>query len=509
MKLVTADEMRAIEQRVFDDGTPASELMEIAGRAVARAVAERLGGARARRVVVLVGPGNNGGDGLVAARYLAQDAAEVIVLLLTPRSADDVNLRMARAADVEVFEPNDVPRMLDSLLYRADGIIDAILGIGRRRPLEGLIADVCRTLQTRRARLFALDIPSGLDADTGEVDPLTPRADLTYALGFSKLGLHLHPGSERAGAVEVLDIGLEAAGADVATELLTSDWARDVLPDRPAVSNKGSFGRTLVVAGSESYTGAASLACLGALRSGAGLVTLAGLKTVRSAAAAHVAEATFLPLPELDEAPAHDAADVVLRAVSAYDALLVGPGLSMTPGAQSLARGLVTSPLLEDVPVVVDADGLNALARLPSWHEHLTARCVLTPHPGEMARLAGCSASDVQADRIGMARRKASEWRQTVVLKGANTIVAQPDGTALVSPFASALLATAGTGDVLAGTIAGLIAQGVEPFAAAGLGVYLHGAAGERLESQYGASGLLASELAREIAVVVKELRGV
>src|SRR4051812_4506042 len=185
MKLVTADEMRAIEQRVFDDGTPASELMEIAGRAVATAVPQRLGGARARRVVVLVGPGNNGGDGLVAARYLAQDSAEVTALLLTPRSEDDVNLRLARAADVEVYEPNDVPRLLDSMFYRADAIIDAILGIGRRRPLEGLIADVCRHLQTRRARLFALDIPSGLDADTGEVDPLTPRADLTYALGFS------------------------------------------------------------------------------------------------------------------------------------------------------------------------------------------------------------------------------------------------------------------------------------------------------------------------------------
>ena len=507
MKLVTADEMRAIEQRVFDAGTPASELMENAGRAVAKAIGERLGGARARRIVVLVGPGNNGGDGLVAARFLAQDAAEVTVLLLTPRSAADPNLQAASDLSVEIVEPDAVLAMVDAAFYRADGIIDCILGIGRRRPLEGLISDVCRHLRGRRARLFAVDVPSGLDADTGEVDALTPRADVTYALGISKLGLHLQPGSQYAGEVEVLEIGLGPAADEVATQLLTPDWARSMLPDRPAVSNKGSFGRTLVVAGSESYTGAASLSCLGALRAGAGLVSLAGLKTVRTAVAAQVAEATFLPLPELDEAPAHDAADVVLRAAEAYDALLVGPGLSLTPGAQALARGLLTSPLLEEMPVVIDADALNALSKLPGWHEHVTARCVLTPHPGEMARLANCSTSEVQADRIGMARRMAAEWRQTVVLKGANTVVAQADGATLVSPFASALLATAGTGDVLAGTIAGLIAQGVEPFAAAGLGVYLHGAAGERLVSQYGVSGLLASELAREIALVTAELR--
>jgi NAD(P)H-hydrate epimerase len=237
-------------------------------------------------------------------------------------------------------------------------------------------------------------------------------------------------------------------------------------------------------------------------------VSLAALHTVRSAAAAHVPEATFVLLPEADGAPAHDAADVVLRAAQGYEALLIGPGLSQGSGAQALARGVITSPSLQERPVVIDADALNALARLPGWHDHVTARCVLTPHPGEMARLAGCSIAEVQADRLGVARRKAAEWRQTVVLKGANTIVAHPDGAAFVSPFAGALLATAGTGDVLAGTIAGLLAQDVKPFEAAGLGVYLHGGAGERLASQYGASGLLASELAREIAVTAAQMRG-
>jgi NAD(P)H-hydrate epimerase len=274
------------------------------------------------------------------------------------------------------------------------------------------------------------------------------------------------------------------------------------------VTNKGSFGRALVVAGSESYAGAASLACLGALRAGAGLVTLGGLKAVRAAVAAHVAEATFVPLPQEDETPGPGAADTVLRAAVGYDALLVGPGLGQAPSAQALARGVITSPLLQDSPMVVDADALNALAKLPGWREHVTAPCVLTPHPGEMARLAGCSIAEVQADRLGIARRKAAEWGKIVVLKGANTVVARPDGAAFVSPFANALLATAGTGDVLAGTIAGLLAQDVEAYEAAGLGVFLHGAAGERLVSQYGASGLLASELAREVAVVAAHLRG-
>src|SRR5581483_8558014 len=242
---------------------------------------------RARRVLVLVGPGNNGGDGLVIARHLHGYGADVRVFLLAPRSEDDANLRAVRSAEIDVVQPAAVEAELSDAITRADAIVDAILGIGRRRPLEGLFGAASERLASRRGVLFAVDVPTGLDADTGEVDPLTPVADVTYACGFSKLGLHVYPGSSHAGEVQVVDIGVSASAGDaVQAELLTDAWTREHLPERPAVSNKGSFGRVLIVAGSVSYTGAATLSCLGALRSGAGLVTLAGLPAVRSAVAA-------------------------------------------------------------------------------------------------------------------------------------------------------------------------------------------------------------------------------
>jgi NAD(P)H-hydrate epimerase len=349
--------------------------------------------------------------------------------------------------------------------------------------------------------LFAVDVPTGLDADTGAVDQHCVAADVTLTLGFSKLGLHIWPGSEYAGEVDVLDIGLDPElSGSIPTELMTAAWARADLPQRPPVSNKGTFGRVMVVAGSASYTGAAVLACLGALRAGAGLVTLAATAAVRSAVAAHLPEVTYLPLSEEAGLPGPGAGDEVARQIAGYDALLIGPGLGLSPQAQALVRGLLTSPAIAGLAAVIDADALNALARQVGWAEHMTCRAVLTPHPGELARLAGTSIEAVQAGRLSVARERAAAWGHTVVLKGANTVIARPDGAALVSPFANAVLATAGTGDVLAGTIAGLLAQEVGGFEAAGVGVYLHAAAGDDLSHTYGPSGMLASELGGAIA---------
>ncbi|HEX5368379.1 MAG TPA: NAD(P)H-hydrate dehydratase [Dehalococcoidia bacterium] len=510
MKLVNADQMRAIEAAAFAAGATPAGLMETAGVAVAQAVRDHLGGARARRIIVLVGPGNNGGDGLVAARHLYDEGADVRVYLLTPRIEDDANLQAVRQREIEVVEVDDgsVARELHTDLSRADAVIDAILGTGRLRPLNGAIAEALDALMERRCLLFAVDLPSGLDADTGNVDPHCAGADLTLTLGYSKLGLHLLPGSSYAGEVEVLHIGLdEALGADVRVEMMTLDWARKALPERPLVSNKGSFGRVMVVAGSINYTGAATLVCLGALRAGAGLVTLATLPDVRAAVATQLPEATFLLLPQDGAEPAPNAADVVVQALEGYDVLVVGPGLGQSNGAQALVRGLVTSPAVARVPVVIDADGLNALSHQFAWHESLTCKAVLTPHPGELARLTRSSVREVQAQRLETTRECATEWQQTLLLKGAQTIVAEATGRVLLSPFANAALATAGTGDVLAGAIAGLLAQDVEPFIAAGLGVYLHGAAGELYAGDYGSSGLLASELGAAIARSAAALR--
>jgi len=511
MKLVTAAQMRQIEAAAFAAGATPEGLMETAGLGVALAVATRLGGAAAERISVLVGPGKNGGDGLVAARRLYDMGAEVRVYLLAPRTEDDANLKAIRERDeIEVIELDEakVESELAPDLLHADAIIDAVLGIGRGRPLGGVFAAALDTLKQRRGLLLAVDLPSGLDADTGAVDPHCAAADATLTFGYSKLGLHLLPGASYAGDVEVLDIGIAPAlGAGIDTEIMTADWARTALPQRPLVSNKGTFGRVMVVAGSQSYTGAAMLACLGALRAGAGLVTLAALPSVRAAVAAQLPEVTFLTLPEEDGAPAADAALIVARALPGYDALLLGPGLGLSDGAQALVSNLLVAPVLNDMRVVIDADALNTLARRGAWHETLTARAVLTPHPGELARLVHGNVATVQSHRLEVARECAASWRQTVVLKGSETVVAGPEGRMLLSSFANPALASAGTGDVLAGAIAGLLAQGVQPFEAAGLGVYLHASAAELYAADYGPSGLLASEVAAGVARVAARLR--
>jgi ADP-dependent NAD(P)H-hydrate dehydratase / NAD(P)H-hydrate epimerase len=510
MKVVTADQMRTIEAAAFERGVTQAALMETAGAAVARAVGEQLGAVRAERILVLVGPGNNGGDGLVAARYLHDGGAEVHVYLLTPRPEVDPNLEAVRERDIEtaVLKEDDVEGVLAPDLARADAVIDAVLGIGTQRPLSGVVAASFEALKTRRALLFAIDTPTGVDADSGEVDPHAAPADVTLALGFSKLGLHLLPGSAYAGELLVLDIGLDPSSeASVDIEAMTRSWVHSALPDRPLISNKGTFGRVLVVAGSQSYTGAATLACLGALRAGAGLVSLAAPAVVRAAAAAQLPEVTYVTLPEHEGDLAATAGDVAAQALPAYDVLVIGPGLGQSPGAQALVRGLLSAPAVSQVPAVIDADALNALAKGYDWHESLACRAVLTPHPGELGRLTRRSVADVQANRVDVARQCALEWKQTVVLKGAQTVIASPEGRVLISPFANAALAAAGTGDVLAGAIAGLQAQGVEPFAAAGLGVYLHGAAADLFEEEYGPSGILASELAQSLAKVAATIR--
>jgi hydroxyethylthiazole kinase-like uncharacterized protein yjeF len=510
MKLVTAAEMRNLEEQAAAAGKPPEVLMENAGLAVANAVREHIGGARARRIVVLIGPGNNGGDGLVAARHLYDFGEDIFVYLLAGRRQPDPHLDALRSRGVEIVdasEPGAQARFEDALL-RADLVIDAVLGSGRLRPLEGPIAAAFDLLKARRAPLFSIDLPTGVDADSGTVDPHASGADVTFALGFSKVGLHTLPGSSYAGVVEVLDIGLPPDAGDLLSiELLTRDWAIGHLPERPAASNKGTFGRVLVVAGSRNFVGAATLCCLGALRAGAGLVTLAAIDPVRAATAARLPEVTYLPLPDEDGGIAETAGDAIARELPRYSALIIGPGLGQTPGTSALVRGLLTHPAISSVPVVVDADALNALAHWRAWEREVKATVVLTPHPGELSRLTGESVPDLQGERLEAARRYAQAWHQVLVLKGAHTVISNEAGQALISPFATASLAAAGTGDVLAGVIAGLLAQGLGRWEAASLGVYLHGAAAESYREEFGESGLLASELGPGVARAGAELR--
>ena len=519
MKLVTAAEMRSLEEQAAKAGRPADVLMDDAGLGVAQEVWIELGTTPDRKIVLLIGPGNNGGDGLVVARHLHDWEAKVTVLLLAhQRGDDDANLRqlIERKVTLHTVTTERELQVLNEALAGADIVIDAVLGTGRARPLGGVIADVldrvAQTLasQTIPPKVFAVDLPTGLNPDTGTVDPHTLRADVTAALGCSKVGLHTLPGVEYAGRVEVLDIGLPAEAIEaLPVELLNARWVRERLPSRPAGANKGGFGRVLVVAGSKLYIGAGRLAALAALRSGGGLVTFACPTSVQPLVAPGLTEASYLPLADAEGFVAPEAAVEVARALPDFDALLLGPGLGQGSSQQGFARQLLCS-LPEDGPkLVIDADGLNNLAKLPRWWERIASKCVLTPHPGEHARLTGRSVAEIQADRLSASREAAEKWGQVVVLKGAYTVVAAPDGRIAVNPYANPALATAGTGDVLAGAIAGLLGQGLPPFEAACCGAYLHAAAAEGLKPDFGDAGLLAGDLLPELPRTLRELRAV
>ncbi len=508
MKLVTAEQMRAIEQRTVEGGVSLDELMQAAGLAVAQEAWLMLGVVAGRRILVLVGPGNNGGDGLVAARHLAEWEADLAVYLLTARDESDANFAAVQALGVPTYVASGDPECaaLDRAIDGAELIIDALLGIGRARPATGDLAGILERVQHARGRpvpprVVAVDVPTGVDADRGVADELAVHADLTVTFGLAKVGLYTLPGSDYAGTVQVVDIGIpKDAERDLRIELLSTAWVRDRLPARPSAGNKGTFGRVLAVAGSEQFVGAARLASEAAYRSGAGLVTLACPPSVQAAVAPSLPEATYLP-----RGAALDSARIV-EALDRVNVLLIGPGLGQAPETRTLVADVLRAAPI-DARCVIDADALNALAQTPDWSSTVHARCVLTPHPGEMSRLLGMTVEAVQQDRLAGALRAAASWDQVVVLKGAHSIVAAPDGRAMISPHANPLLASAGTGDVLAGVIAGLLAQGADPFDAAACGVYVHGMAGEELREDLGDRGLLASDLLPQIPRVIRIIR--
>ena len=517
MKVLTAAQMAALERASEGRGVSADSLMENAGLAVARAVRERLGRLAGTRILVLVGPGNNGADGLVAARHLQRWGGRVSAYLVAGRPAADPKLDLAKEYGVEALtsDGDSGLKQLDRLLDASDLAVDAVLGTGRARPLDGAAREVMlrlgrRRRETGRPVLLALDLPTGLDADTGEVDPACPAADLTVALGFPKRGLLTFPGAAHVGRLQVEDIGIPSSleeEADIDLELLTPGWVSGKLPVRHLDSHKGTFGHALVVAGSRNYVGAAFLASEAAVRSGAGLVTLAAPDSVYRIAAGKLTEVIQLPLPEDEEGRIHpDAAEGILAGLDRYGAVLVGCGLGTSSGVTEFMERLLLSERLT-VPVIVDADGLNNLARVDGWWRRISAPATVTPHPGEMAVLTGAGVAEVQRDRLGTARHWAGKWGLTVALKGAHTLIAEPGGMVRISPFANPGLASGGTGDVLSGAIVGLMAQGLTPNDAACCGVYLHGRVAEAVRDKLGDTGMAASDLLPRLPQAIARTR--
>ncbi len=511
MKILTTKEMQEIEKEAAKTGLTTDRLMENAGKAVAEEARRILGDVNKKHIFVLIGPGNNGGDGLVVARYLHDWGARLSLLILGKRPAGDENLRLVKERGIACFESLD---KLDEHLLSPSVVIDALFGTGQSRPLGGIFQEALHQVAVAKKKcpglkVIALDLPSGLDSDSGAVDPAALYAEHTITIGFAKPGLFNPPGTERAGVITVVDIGIpHYLVKEITTEFAIEDWARSVLPRRPLGANKGNFGRVLIVAGSINYIGAAYLACSGAMRVGAGLVKLATATSLQPILAAKLTETTHLPLPEAGPGiVSADAANLVLSELKSYDVLLLGCGLGQSEPAMSFIKSLLFQSGSALPPLVLDADAINTLARIPNWWRKLPGDAILTPHLGEMARLAGVSVAEVQADRIGIAKRVASEWHKTLVLKGAYSVTCAPDGRCRINPVANPGLASAGTGDVLAGAIAGLLAQGLSLFDAAALGVWLHGKAGEIVSAQLGDAGMLASDLLPVLPLVIKQLK--
>lgn len=517
MKLVTAAEMRELEQAAIAAGNSERQLMEEAGLAVAQEAWMMLGTLDARRILVLAGPGNNGGDGLVAARHLADWGAEVAVVAPLGREPDEHSQELEqRQVTVENAQSEEGLAYTGQLLQGCEMVIDALLGIGQTRAVDSdsPLGQTLRMLgEARRIqpapKLIAVDIPTGINADSGAADPLAVPPDITVTFGLPKVGMY-QADTELVGRVQVIDIGIPRdAMENVPLELLTSRWMRETYPARPEESNKGTFGKVLVLAGSRNFAGAPLLTARGAYRAGAGLVTVACPEPVYEIGAASLTEATWLPQPAASDGTVRADIAVALRNEwKDYAAAVFGPGLGNTTETQSLTWAALPDMGKVANGVVIDADGLNALVTLEDGADRVPANAVLTPHPGEMARLVGKSVAEVQAARLETAREAAQRFGCVVVLKGAHSVVADAQGRARLSPFANPLLASAGTGDVLAGMIAGYLAQGMAPPDAAALGVYVHAASGESIRQRYGDAGLLASELADEVPRAVNELRG-
>jgi ADP-dependent NAD(P)H-hydrate dehydratase / NAD(P)H-hydrate epimerase len=511
MHIVTVAEMRELETRADREyGLTSHILMENAGKSAADILVTHINRPRSmaeHEFLILVGPGNNGGDGLVMGRHLKKWGGLV--------SLYRWNEQRLTIDDEDVPE-KDTQEKLEEKLQRTSYVLDALLGTGVSRPLpESMHSLLGRVRQEREKRdslrVVAIDLPTGMNADTGEVDPGTIPADITITLACPKQGFFFFPGREFIGNLYVGDIGLPAELEEhLQTEMLTGALVKKLLPKRPLDSNKGTFGKVMLLCGSPPYPGSAFLAGSGAGRVGAGLITLAVTEEMLPIYAAAFHEATFVLLPN-DKTESFERSSKLMDQLEGYRSLLIGPGLGQSPSTREVIlqvlEQLRAMPDEQRPRLIIDADGLNNLSALEHWWTLLPADTVITPHPGEMGRLCnGLKVSGGNIDRLELARSKAIEWQVTLVLKGACTIITEPAGHTRINWLANPALATAGTGDVLSGLVVGLLAQHVNSYDAASAAVYLHAAAAELVSAEIGHAGLLASDLLPKIPRAILRL---
>jgi NAD(P)H-hydrate epimerase len=506
MRLLTADEMRALDREAIDQwGLPGAVLMENAGRGVADQLEETFAELWPGPLLIVAGKGNNGGDGFVAARHLLNRGWDVSLLLLADLKAVTGDARLfldlMQRSGADLHPADDGAAFLSAIaeLPAPVLVVDALLGTGFTGALSAHYSEVIDWVNALGVPVLAVDVPSGTDATSGAVSGTAIQAELTVTFESAKVGHVVDPAADYVGDLTVVDIGipqalsLQHAGCH---HYVDAEAAAELLPERPLDGHKGTFGHLLVVAGSTGKTGAGILAATAGLRSGAGLVTLACPASLNTIFEVKLTEAMTAPLPDAGGELTGEALPELTLHCEGKQALCVGPGLGTGTPVSALIRGLLAGT---DLPLILDADGLNVLAANGKLFRHRAIPAVLTPHPGEMARLLNVPVATVTADRLGIARKFAVEHGVVLVLKGAQTVVAAPDGNVYLNGSGNPLLASGGTGDVLAGLIGGLLAQGLDPVSAAVLGVFWHGFAADRLAESRGDAGLLASDLLRAL----------
>lgn len=494
--------MAAADQAAAASGIPTSGLMERAGRAVGLAAIQMLGGTYGRRVVVLCGKGNNAGDGFIAAGYLARRGARCAVILcgdpaqLNGDALDAYRRLEGSGVRVTRYEP----ARTQAALERADLLVDALLGTGFSGELRDPISGMVAAANAAGAPVLAVDVPSGVDADSGQVAGEAVRAARTVTLAALKVGLLVPPGSGYAGRVEVADIGIPDRLMPTGLHLAGAADLSTVLAGREVTAHKRSSGKVAVAAGSLGMSGAAVLCAAGALRSGAGLVRILVPGALRAEVAPQVMEALTTGVPGArGDVFGPESTGLVLEQAARMQVLALGPGIGKDSGTMDFVTEVLERAVL---PLVLDADGLSALAGSPEALRSRPAPTVLTPHAGELSRLLGCSAGEVDAGRVAAARETAERSGAVVLLKGYRTVVAAPDGRAVMVDAGGPVLATAGTGDVLTGVVAALACR-TEPFTAAWAGALLHGLAGDTLAEWMGPQGPVASDLLKVLPLVI------
>jgi len=509
MKVVTAEEMRVIDRRTIEGySIPGSVLMERAGLAVASRIKEAFS---PRKVIIIAGSGNNGGDGLVVARNLYNEGWDVKVFL-TEKPEDlkgDALLqyKIAVKFGLKIYPINEFLTNYSSLITHHCILVDALFGTGLSKNVTGALSEVISYLNRSNVPIFSVDIPSGISSDNGQIMGEAVRADYTVTFGLPKRGHLLYPGAQHSGKLFIEDIGFpkELLNSEkLHIELLTKDKVSPLIPKRPRYSHKGNYGHVLIVAGSKGKTGAAIMAAKACLRSGAGLVTLGIPKSLADVFQSRVTEEMILALPDKgDGTLSQRASRVILNFLNERATILaIGPGIGISSDTKKLMEILIKT---STTPMLIDADGINSLKGERAIFSKLKAPIILTPHLGEMARLLGkqkgvsVKTQDIERNRINVPVSFAKETGTYLVLKGVPTIIAGPDGMAYINSTGNPGMASAGTGDVLTGMISAFLSQGLSPIHASILGVYMHGFAGDSAATEKGEHPLIATDIIEKI----------